>query len=112
MIEGSDDQPPPESDGWEAEQWMQWIAEHPEPDDGDRPSTGRRGRSSIGSQMLAGAMLGLRDVLYGPVDDEAAVVQSLDEPDDDDALIKVFLDPDDPAASYALIRDAASDEGP
>jgi hypothetical protein len=110
VIAGSDELPPPESEDWDAERWIQWIVEHPETGaDRDRRSTRRPGGSSVGSQMLAGAMLGLRDVLYGPVDDKLVVVQALDEPDDDSSHINVHLDRDDPAASYAQIRTEGPD---
>ncbi len=61
-------------------------------------------RKSAGATVLAAGLLGLRDAIEEPPDDEPVVEQRLagGRPA---GPVEVFLDPDDPAASMVVIRD-------
>lgn len=63
-------------------------------------------RRSAGASMLAASLLGLRDVIEPPKDDEPVVEQEAAE-GERNRPIEVYLDPDDPAASIVVIRDPA-----
>jgi hypothetical protein len=62
-----------------------------------------RYRRSLGASALAAGMLGLRDIIEGPKDDNPVVEQFQGE-DDVDRPVEVHLDPDDPAASVVRLR--------
>jgi hypothetical protein len=53
--------------------------------------------------MLAAAMVGVQEVLEGPKEEPAVVEVGSGAGRDDDPLA-VDLDPDDPAASIAVVR--------
>lgn len=97
------EQPPAESEHWGADEWMAWFATHPEPEPSPGPRPHGR-RASIGTQMLAGAMFAVSEVIYGKQDHGVTIVQTVGEPDDDEP-ITVHLDWEDPRASYVVIRD-------
>lgn len=63
-------------------------------------------RRSAGASVLAASMLGLRDVIEPPKDDEPVVEQEAAE-GDRQRPVEVYLDPDDPAASIVVIRNPA-----
>jgi hypothetical protein len=80
-----------------------------EPEDGDVPEghaepTSMQKFSQTGVGLVFGAgMLGLRDVLYGPKDEEPAIVEDwAGEPFDDPYVLR--LDPEHPEDSIVLIR--------
>lgn len=50
-------------------------------------------------------MIGVANAIYGPKDDEIAIVaEAPGGPPGDDEPVEVHLDPDDPAASTAIVR--------
>jgi len=67
-----------------------------------------RYRRSAGASLLAAGMLGLRDIIDPPTEDESVMEQFADEPGPGSG-IEVYLDPDDPTASLVVIRDPADD---
>ncbi len=76
---------------------------------GDDPAPGARPRPRIarsaGGQVLAAAMLGLRDAIEGPKDHTVAiVVDSPGEPHDPDADFDLELDFDHPERSRVVMR--------
>jgi hypothetical protein len=80
-----------------------------EPEDGDAPAghaepTAIQKFHQTGLGLVFGAgMLGLRDVLYGPNDEEPEIVQDwAGEPFDDPYVLR--LDPEHPEDSIVMIR--------
>jgi hypothetical protein len=65
-------------------------------------------RTAIGSALAAG-MLGLRDVLETPKDDEPPIVVDWSGETTDDDPIMMRLDPDNPADSIVVIRKVPHD---
>ena len=102
--------PRQDAESWTDEQWISWLEAT---DDPDAPDDARRrpplalepGRSA---SMLGAAMLGLHEVIYGPHDDEIAIVVDAggDPPGDD--LPEVHLDPDHPERSEVIVRRATT----
>ena len=71
-----------------------------------QPRRRRRARPYIGGgvgAMLSGAMLGLRDVLEDPPEDEIVMVQDAGEPEGPQP-VEVHLDPDSPPDSTVTVR--------
>lgn len=68
----------------------------------------RRYRRSAGASVLAAGLLGLREVIDPAKKDESVMEQEADQSVTDRAM-EVYLDPDDPASSMVVIRDAADD---
>ena len=60
-------------------------------------------RSSASGAVAAAVLLGLRDVLEPPADDEVQVVVDADEPADPDGPVVVRFDPDEPANTVAVL---------
>lgn len=65
-----------------------------------------RYRRSASASVLAASLLGLRDIIEPPDEDEVVIDQHADD-DQGTRAIEVYLDPDDPAASLVVIRDPA-----
>lgn len=65
-----------------------------------------RYRRSASASVLAASLLGLRDIIEPPEEDEVVIDQHADERDGARS-IEVYLDPDDPAASLVVIRNPA-----
>ena len=65
-----------------------------------------RYRRSASASVLAASLLGLRDIIEPPDEDEVVIDQHADE-GDGARSIEVYLDPDDPAASLVVIRNPA-----
>ena len=63
-----------------------------------------RYRRSAGATVLAAGLIGLREVIEPPKDDEPVVEQYASD-DGRERPIEVFLDPDDPSASLVVVRD-------
>ena len=87
---------------YDEEEWAAIQAWSPQ-----RPAPGVAGwrRTSAVGAVLAGTLLGLREALEPPVDDEQAVVVDHAGPDlDPEAPVEVWLDPETPAASVAVLR--------
>lgn len=62
-------------------------------------------RTTAGGAVAAAALLGLRDVLESPPDDEAAVVMEVDaEADDPTVAVALRFDAASPAATVAVLR--------
>lgn len=81
-----------------------------------RPPQDRRGeagvaglrRSTTSGALAAAVLLGLREVLEPPPDDEqAVVVDAPGEPDDPTASLVLCFDPESPAATVAIVRGGA-----
>lgn len=93
MCEG---EPPQDPDDWTEEQWREWLANAP-PD----PDTGRthhltRAQTSAGGTVLAAAMLGLDQAVFG----ERPKAEIVAEADADGLdLGDLDLDLHDPASS-------------
>lgn len=67
-----------------------------------------RYRQSAGASLLAAGLLGLRDIIDPPEDDETVIEQYADERGPGSG-IEVYLDPDDPTSGLVVIRDPADD---
>jgi hypothetical protein len=96
--------PPSDPEDWTDEQWLEWLEATDDPGeapDGARPA--RRHSRHRGGAMGA-AMLGLRDAIYGPPDDQIVVVVDApgDPPGDDHP--EVHLDPEHPERSEVVLR--------
>lgn len=96
-------EPPEDAEDWTDEQWIEWLertdsAEGGQPTPYDGPP-----RRSTGKQLLAAAMLGLHQAIYGPKKDEIAIVVDAggDPPDPDE--MELHLE-DEPAASKVIIH--------
>jgi hypothetical protein len=102
-------EPPEDPEDWTDEQWLAWLEAtdpvHDEPAPGPRLAAWRD--HPVGS-VLGAAMLGLRDAIYGPVDNEVAIIQVAggDPPNDD--LHDLHLDPDHPERSEVRARPRSS----
>jgi hypothetical protein len=102
--------PPEDPEEWTDDQWITWLQETdqgPDPnigsDDNHRPARGQRMTRSAGGVVLGAAMTGLAQALYGPRDDEVAIIEEAPgEPHDDS--IEVHLDPDHPEQSVVIVR--------
>ena len=62
-----------------------------------------RKRSATGA-VLTGVALGLQHALDQPKQEPSIVVEAAGEPEDDQAPLVVRLDPDDPTATVAVVR--------
>lgn len=62
-----------------------------------------RPRRSHGGSVMAAAMLGMYQAIYGPVDDEPAIEIVDDEPDEDDD-VALHLDEDEPKDSWIRFK--------
>jgi hypothetical protein len=70
---------------------------------GDRPVG--RFRSTAAGGVLAAGLLGLRDALEGPVDEDVAIVEAYSGDPPGRERIILRLDPDEPSDSIVLVRD-------
>jgi hypothetical protein len=70
-----------------------------------------RKRSTTGV-VMSGIALGLREALELPDQRPALVVEAPGEPDDPDRAIDLHFDPDDPAASVAVVRQRDDSQAP
>lgn len=99
---------PPDPQDWTDEQWLAWLAET-DAVDADTPAPARAAkppahhRGGMGGQMLAAAMTGMAEAIYGPREPPAIVVEASGGPPDDDAL-ELHLDPDHPEESVVVVR--------
>lgn len=66
-----------------------------------------RYRRSAGASVLAAGLIGLRDVIDPAKHDDETVIEQPADADDAARDVEVYLDPDDPASSMVVIRDAA-----
>jgi hypothetical protein len=97
--------PPEDAESWTDEQWISWLEATDDPDvdpssDSGRPRHWSRTRSA---SMLGAAMLGMHELIYGPRDEIAIVVDAGGEPPGDD-LPEVHLDPAHPERSEVIVR--------
>ncbi len=90
----------------------EWIAAAGDPEAGDPEVPAilsSRGidkfRATAVGGVLAAGLLGLRDVLDGPIDDGVAIVETLSGDPPRRERIVLRLDPDDPSDSIVMIRD-------
>lgn len=99
---------PGDAQDWSDEEWLDWLAatdavvasaEPPDADEG--PPSWRR--AGMGTQILAAAMTGLAEAIYGPREKPAVVVDASGDPPGDGAL-ELTLDPDRPEHSVVVIR--------
>jgi hypothetical protein len=98
--------PPPEDpDSWSDEQWLAWLEATDDPRAGDGPATraGRMVRRRAVSPLGA-AMLGLRDAIYGHVDEDVVIVAEGPGGPPGDDTPEVHLDPDHPERSEVVLR--------
>jgi hypothetical protein len=103
--------PPVDEDDWSDDQWLAWLAETA----ADRPSSqsavSRRAPArSFGQAMLAGGLVGIHEALYGPREEEPALVMQADEPGPDG--MAVHLDAEDPKASWVRLAWNPPSPGP
>jgi hypothetical protein len=102
-------EPPENADDWSNEEWLEWLkatdtADVPNEVDGDR-ITAPRVVHSTGGQVLGQAMIGLANALYGPRDDNAAIIEEASEPEPDEPFT-LHLDPDHPERSSVVFKPA------
>jgi hypothetical protein len=76
------------------------VASLPEPGE---PSRKKPRKRTLGAAMLAGAMVGLQEVLEGPKEEPVILETGSGAGNEDDPLA-LDLDPYDPAASIAVVR--------
>jgi len=97
--------PPEDPESWTDEQWISWLEATDDPDAAAPDGVGsRRWRRGRPASMLGAAMLGLHEVIYGPHDEEiAVVVDAGGEPHGDD-VPEVHLDPDHPERSEVIVH--------
>ncbi len=92
---------------------QEWIAPEGEdcalPSGDDEPLRDRRPirkfQSGAVGGVLAAGMLGLRDVLEGPKDDEITIVETVSGDPPTRERIVMRLDPEHPGGSIVMIRD-------
>ena len=70
----------------------------------DRRAIERFRRGAVGGVLAAG-MLGLRDVLEGPKDEEVAIVETVSGDPPKRERIVMRLDPENPEDSIVMVRD-------
>ena len=68
-----------------------------------RPKVSPLRRKTVGGALLAAAMVGLQEAMEGPREEPAITEVGSSGGRDDDPLA-VDLDPEDPAASIAVVR--------
>jgi hypothetical protein len=91
-----DDEPPQDPDDWSEEQWRAWLATAPPDPDTGRTHPLTRAQTSAGGTVLAAAMLGLEQAVFG----ERPKAEIVAEADADGLdLGDVDLDLDDPSSS-------------
>jgi hypothetical protein len=93
------EEPPEDPDDWTEEQWLAWLAQAPlDPETGQAHPMSRA--RNVGGGMLAAAMLGLDQAIFGERPKAEIVVEAdadgLDLPDGE-------LDLDDPASSWLVL---------
>lgn len=96
--------PPDDPEEWSDDRWIEWLrASDDSPDDGIRPPA--RGSWSPGrsGSVLAGALWGLHEALYGPREDRTFIEASADTLQGPDGL-SVHLNEEDPRRSWALLH--------
>jgi hypothetical protein len=69
-----------------------------------------RKRSATGA-VMTGIALGLKEALELPTERPALVIEAPGEPDDPDRPIDLHFDPDDPAATVAIVRHREDGDG-
>lgn len=100
---------PGDAEDWSDEQWLAWLAETDAvPEHADGGPAGDVGlpswrRKPLGTQMVAAAMVGLAEAIYGPRDKPAIVIDASGDPPGDGGL-ELSLDPDHPEQSVVVIR--------
>lgn len=96
-----DDEPPRDPDDWTEEQWREWLAKAPPDPDTGRTHPLTRAQTSAGGTVLAAAMFGLEQAVFG----ERPKAEIVAEADADGLdLGELDLDLDDPAASHISLR--------
>lgn len=102
-----------------AEEWL-YDEEEQAAIDGWRPTPARPPevgvaglrRSTTSGALMAAMMLGLREVLEPPPDDEQAmVVDAPGEPEDPKAALVLRFDPDSPDKTVAILRGGTDQPG-
>lgn len=98
------EEPPDDPEEWSYEQWIEWLDATRPPESGDEPMVQRVRRShGTGAAVLGAGMLGLDQVLFGPVDEpDIVVVAEADGQDDDDEIRVDFVAGDPQATSIDL----------
>ncbi|MGH9154762.1 MAG: hypothetical protein ACRD1K_02660 [Acidimicrobiales bacterium] len=98
---------PDDPQDWTDEQWLAWLDETdeppappPPPEEIFPPPTRPRGLSG---QMLAAAMTGMAEAIYGPREKPAIVIEAAGGPPEDNGL-DLTLDFDHPEESVVVIR--------
>ncbi len=106
---------PATSDPAGGEEWIIYDEAEQVVIDNWRPAGTRRGdagvaglrRSTSSGALAAAIMLGLREVLEPPPEDEqAVVVDAPGEPEDPAAPLVLRFDPESPAGTVAIVRQA------
>ena len=95
------EEPPQDPDDWTEEQWRHWLLTAPPDPDTGRAHPLTRAQTSAGGTVLAAAMLGLEQAVFGERPKPEIVAEA--EADGLD-LGDLDLDLDDPAASRMSLR--------
>jgi hypothetical protein len=111
-------EPPENADDWSNEEWLEWLKATDSVEDAsevrDEPrSTAPPIVRSAGGQVLGQAMIGLANALYGPKDDNVAIVEEASEPEPDEPFT-LHLDPDHPERSSVIFKpvsEASEEDG-
>jgi hypothetical protein len=107
-VAGASIEPPEDPEDWSDEEWIEYLSRTAD-DEGeakDEETRARRPRNRGG--VLGAAMLGLRDAIYGPPDDEPAVVVEAPGGPGDDERPVVELDPEHPERSRVFVNPKGS----
>jgi hypothetical protein len=100
--------PPENPDDWSSEQWIAWLNETDADAIADRnspPATvaGRVVHSNAG-QLLGQSMIGLARAIYGPRANKAPIVIKASSEPEEDRLLTLHLDFDNPEDSTVVLR--------
>ncbi len=94
-------QPPDDAEDWTDEQWLDWLraTDTTEPASTVLPP---RPKPSMGKQLIGAAMLGMHEAIYGPKQDEVAIVVDAggDPPGPDGLELELGDDPTTSKARY------------
>lgn len=103
------DDPPEDPEAWTDEQWLAWLEEGEAAERARQAAEGNRStlpawrKAPVAAQFLAASMLAVHDVMYGPREEPAIVVQASGDPPNDEPL-DVHLDPDHPEESVVIVK--------
>jgi hypothetical protein len=100
---------PDDAEEWTDQQWLAWLEEGDAAERarvaayGERPVVPSWRKAPVAAQFLAASMFAMHDVIYGPREEPAIVIEASGEPPNDEPL-DVHLDPDHPEESVVIVK--------